>query len=1277
MASSTLDEDERRRVEIEVKDAEAAGNVYEVQGHYEKVIHSARRKLEDLRKVIRKAKSRADSRRIEKYEEAIKAQRVRLAKANERLELVNKLINLPRSESDGDIETEIDVDEGTPSPPAKRSRLDQPIKESTAQQDLPSPPSSSDPPPPPHTQAQAQPRPLPQTGPVSRSVFAFSSSSERARPDDDLPLERDVDMTDGDAGEADMIEQNRGADDSDDDKDDDELDDGEQGWPKRCRVTRSETLVQQQPTPPPSPPRERSRSRSASPVKPARRRSTRMPKQVEHFGKRLELAHVTLKRPADEEDCVISGEKRSGIGKGKTKDESEPTFVTPQCAATVRRFDSLKSMIRCRASLDQLDDQNKADRAVYENLLGQRKKWKSEPVELSVPVASSEQHLLLDYGKRSSRTVEIFQSANVGGKDFRIGDYVVVAPDSEDDNDKVWFGRIQFFHRKPEGQLKMHLVWLTPSTAVFGHAAHPRHLLFFDIGSCGMCSSVEATSIISQVDVVAAGATDKKASPDQFLVSRTIHDDKSTSSPPDFDANKPRCDDFGIAACPGCEDKLEWWWSHSSDPEDGDAVPRPTWRGGSTTKFTFDGHDYRKGDCVYLAPSDDAESHWVAKPPYRLARLVEIVDMSSGEQRPILTAHTHLKVVPFLRLGHVRKTSTRRERDVLVTEVVQAVSLDSLRGVFKLKRGVAPVKLDPTEDPHVFFADSIVPAGDGVDSELIDAVWSSSPTLLEPHKRGAEIAKLVQPVAADYNFDEPVVLKEHHVQEIKGVSLYSGGLDTLSGGLVNAMPEVKLIAAIECDEDAAKVHALNHPGVPVIIDKVDRVLERATSADATEEEKRLLDVGLICGGPPCQLFSTANKAPRDMDERVLQPFVALAFAAASKAEFALFENVEGLLKFKVEEQGDLFGALRDTAVLSGFDVRASVLPAADFGLAQMRPRVFLQLTRFGLPVPATPTPTHSFTASAPFPLVISKEAFKETKTRPAFDAVTWQHNGVAGPEGSKMDGSSYHVCFAATEKEWSRIRQVGQYDVAGDWGNWKDISEKSLPQAKATKRSSSYYGRIPRDGVSHTITTNINTSGWTGARLHYEQYRLLSLAEGLAAQGAPQTLELFLEKGLPLTKQEVAAAWRYIGNAVAQLVAEALGREQRKARRLAASTSSSTSSASSFHRNTGHSSFSSINSASKKEKGKGKAKEPSPSPTLIISDSEDDEDAVLLFSANDGGSSSRAAKQGGSSKFKARPGYGCGGAGAWNDEEEDEGVVMISRMKKEEKGSRRQFEDDA
>lgn len=105
----------------------------------------------------------------------------------------------------------------------------------------------------------------------------------------------------------------------------------------------------------------------------------------------------------------------------------------------------------------------------------------------------------------------------------------------------------------------------------------------------------------------------------------------------------------------------------------------------------------------------------------------------------------------------------------------------------------------------------------------------------------------------------------------------------------------------------------------------------------------LADVTVVCGGPPCQGFSMANRQ-RIIDDPRNQLYKAyLTFLSYTRPKFFVMENVRGMAK-KYEEIKDNFKEYLGDAYQ--FDFR--LLHAQDFGVPQNRERFIMIGNRMGI-----------------------------------------------------------------------------------------------------------------------------------------------------------------------------------------------------------------------------------------------------------------------------------------------------------------------------------------
>lgn len=100
---------------------------------------------------------------------------------------------------------------------------------------------------------------------------------------------------------------------------------------------------------------------------------------------------------------------------------------------------------------------------------------------------------------------------------------------------------------------------------------------------------------------------------------------------------------------------------------------------------------------------------------------------------------------------------------------------------------------------------------------------------------------------------------------------------------------------------------------------------------------------LLAGGPPCQSFSLIGNRRSLDDTRGMLLFKMVEFAKALKPKAILVEQVRGLLSAKGADgqPGAVFNEFLEALTESGYRVSSSLLRAADYGVPQLRDRVFI------------------------------------------------------------------------------------------------------------------------------------------------------------------------------------------------------------------------------------------------------------------------------------------------------------------------------------------------
>src|SRR3989344_1240798 len=290
------------------------------------------------------------------------------------------------------------------------------------------------------------------------------------------------------------------------------------------------------------------------------------------------------------------------------------------------------------------------------------------------------------------------------------------------------------------------------------------------------------------------------------------------------------------------------------------------------------------------------------------------------------------------------------------------------------------------------------------------------------------------------------------------ISLFTGayGLDL---GLENAGFDV--VWANELEEVFCQTVTRNRPDIFIEsgdINKIDPfdVLKKVGYKPG--------EITLLCGGPPCQSFSTAGNRLSIKDSRGNLIFTFIKWVDALKPRFFLMENVRGLLSAAIkhrplnergngkplemeEEQGSVLRLILDEMKKIGYSVNYRLVNAADYGVPQARERVFFLGSRKNSIIDF-PETSH---ANKP-------GLFKKNQWKTLRDAI-----------GDLNDKNPVHVTYSEGRLKWLKMIPTG--------GNWRslptELQEKAMGGAyKSGGGKVGFFRRLSWDKPSPTVTTS-------------------------------------------------------------------------------------------------------------------------------------------------------------------------------------------------------------
>lgn len=167
--------------------------------------------------------------------------------------------------------------------------------------------------------------------------------------------------------------------------------------------------------------------------------------------------------------------------------------------------------------------------------------------------------------------------------------------------------------------------------------------------------------------------------------------------------------------------------------------------------------------------------------------------------------------------------------------------------------------------------------------------------------------------------------------KFKVLDLFSGA-GGLSRGFLDAGYDV--ILGVDFDKKALETFKKNHVGSEVM--QLDLFKHENIAEIENFLNKKNYQIDVLIGGPPCQGFSLAG--PRNINDKRNTLYTAMVEVAARlKPQAVILENVPGLLLLN---NGNAAKRIVQDFSELGYNMTAKILYAPDFGVPQIRKRVF-------------------------------------------------------------------------------------------------------------------------------------------------------------------------------------------------------------------------------------------------------------------------------------------------------------------------------------------------
>ena len=340
-----------------------------------------------------------------------------------------------------------------------------------------------------------------------------------------------------------------------------------------------------------------------------------------------------------------------------------------------------------------------------------------------------------------------------------------------------------------------------------------------------------------------------------------------------------------------------------------------------------------------------------------------------------------------------------------------------------------------------------------------------------------------------------------------GIDIFSG-----AGGLSLGaeMAGISVRYGVEINKYAAASFEHNHKNATVLTGDITQI--------KTSELKLDEEVFVIMGGPPCQGFSMSNTMSRNMDnEKNFLYLEFVRFVRELKPRWFVLENVWGLTKMN---DGQILETIKENFIALGYDVKAKILWANEYGVPQNRYRCFIVGNRDGVDFEFPQSQGTRVTvgeALADLPPLVNGQMLPEA------DYIISYEEASEYAKLMRNNSQTAKQNFVTLNNELV----IQRYHYIPQGGNWRDIPDFLMTNyADKSRCHSGIYKRLKADAPS-VVISNYRKS----MLIHPTQDRGLSVREAARLQSFPDD---FIFQGPHMSIQQ------QIGNAVPPLLSKAV-----------------------------------------------------------------------------------------------------------------------------------------
>lgn len=366
------------------------------------------------------------------------------------------------------------------------------------------------------------------------------------------------------------------------------------------------------------------------------------------------------------------------------------------------------------------------------------------------------------------------------------------------------------------------------------------------------------------------------------------------------------------------------------------------------------------------------------------------------------------------------------------------------------------------------------------------------------------------------------------------------------------MAGYEIIGGIERDKWAAETFAYNHPTATTIQSEIENVRD---SEILTRLRNQKLDV--LVGGPPCQGFSICKGKsgdPADPRNSLFEEFIRVARLLSPR--LVVMENVPNLMNARTASNEPVLGIIEAELRQIGYHVYWAVLHAAEFGVPQIRKRLFVVGSKVALARPF-PQPTHAapgnsarnlFQADLPEAPTLWEAISDLPPLKAREGSEVSEYTTPPANDFQRLMRSGSHAVF--NHKAMNHTPRMVRRFESMSWGDSiNDVPNHLRPYRRNTKEiSENLYDqnnrRMHPERLCHTIP-----AAFYANFVHPFQQRNFTAREGARIQSFP---DRFVFRGKPTVvsnkllgregrdDENFLCQYAQIGNAVPPLLAQAL-----------------------------------------------------------------------------------------------------------------------------------------